>query len=455
MIKGLSGNEAERLPANPAALTRRRWRRVVGLLAPGAAVLAVHGTNLRYPLFYDDYFWLAVSDHHGWLTAVLIPGKGPSIYRPGLALWFAGMRAMFGTSALPYHLVALVFLIAAALAVRWLGLELGLGNPAATVAGALYGAFAPLALTTMWASAAGSSLAVTFAVASIALVCRPSGRRHLWAAFLLGAAILVRDATVVAPAAATFVVAARWSGRPRPALILRRTWGLWFVAGVFLTIRMYMGLLGSNSGPYAVDFFGGDVVRNLRDLMLLVSRLGLQSGIPDAIDNWVLRAWDVIAWVTVFGAVGWALRRHNYLPLAGVGWFFVSLSPVLILPNHGMAPYYLDLGAVGLALTIGSLASMARIPPAAMAVGVGVFALVNAGAVLDFQRYGFMTTIVERTEVLEHIAMTERPRAGELVVATHCPEDRVWSRDGDLFRVLQNEPDLRVRFEVIEPETCR
>jgi hypothetical protein len=105
--------------------------------------------------------------------------------------------------------------------VRWLGLELG--NIAATASGALYGAFAPLTLTTMWASAAGSSLAVALAVASIALICRPSARRQLGAAVLLAAAILVRDATVVAPALASLVLAARCRDQLGVTTVIRRT----------------------------------------------------------------------------------------------------------------------------------------------------------------------------------------------------------------------------------------
>jgi hypothetical protein len=433
----------------------------LGVLAPGAAVLAVHGTSISYPFFYDDYGWLALPDHAGWLGALMTPESGASIYRPGLGLWFAGTRAMFGISAVPFHVFALAFLIAAALAVRWLALELGIGNLAATATGALYGAFAPLAVTTIWASAAGSSLAVALAVASIALVCRPSARRQIVAAALLAAAILVRDATVVAPAVAGLVLAARSPDREGVKTALRSTWGLWVVAVAYLTMRAALVAVGGNTGPYAVNLLGGHLPSNLLDLMQHVSWLGLRSALLGEIVERdlvggvsILRAWDVVLWLSIFGAAAWALRRRYLLPLAGIAWFFVSLSPVLVLPNHPMEPYYLDMAAVGLALTVGSLCSMARLTPAVTAVAVGAFILVQVAAVQLFQHEWNNSEGVRRTEALQRIAATEQPRAGELVIVTHCPGDREWSRDGDLFRVLQNNPELRVRFEIVEPETC-
>jgi hypothetical protein len=427
------------------------WR---GALVPPAAVLIVHGTNAVYPLIFDDYFWLAVPDHPGWLRDVTTLGSGASIYRPGLALWFAAMRPLFGTSALPYHLFALGFLIAAALAVRWLGLELGFGKLAATGSGIVYGAFAPLSITTMWVSAAGSSLAVALAVASVALVCRPSARRHVLAATLLAAGILVRDATVVTPAVASVVLFARspdWTGLKTT---FQRTWMLWLVAGAFLTARMVLFAQGANSGPYEVDIFGGHVARNLLDLMQEVSWLSLRGALFDEIHPYVIRAWNVSVWLGLIGAAFWALRRRNYLALAGIGWFFIALLPVVGLPNHAMEPYYLDVAAVGLAVTVGSFIAMVRPSPAVLVSGLVAFVLVQAVAVQVFQNGWESSEIVRRAVALEQIASTERPRSGELVVATHCPRDRIWSRNGDLFRVLEDDPDLEVRFETLQPETC-
>jgi hypothetical protein len=209
---------------------------------------------------------------------------------------------------------------------------------------------------------------------------------------------------------------------------------------------------GANSGPSTVDFLGGHLATNLIDLMQHASRFGLPRNVANNIE--ILLVWDAVAWLSILGAAAWAFRRRHHLPLAGIAWFFVALSPVLVLPNHPMEGYYLDVAAVGLALTVGSIGSMIRLTPAVAAVAVGVFVLVQAVAVQVFQGYGYFGTIVKRTVVLQRIAVTERPRGDELVVATHCPLDREWSRDGDVLRVLQNNPELRVRFEIVEPETC-
>lgn len=430
--------------------------RIMVVAATGAAVLAVHGTSLGYPLFYDDYSWLALSDEDGWLVDALIPDGGASIYRPGVALWFAGMKAVFGVSALPYHLVALGFLVGAALVVRWLGLELGLGNVAATATGILYGASAPLTLTTVWASAAGSSLAVALAVGSVALVCRRGARRQLGAVVMLAAAILIRDVTVVTPALAVLVLVARSPNRRGVTAALAQTWRLWLVAAAYVALRAAFGAVGAGGGAYTIDFIGGHMMTNLTTLMMHASRFGLTDSVSEGTPaSSLLRAWDVIFWLSIFGAGIWALRRRFYLPLAGIAWFFVALAPVLVLRNHPMGTYYLDMATAGLALTLGSLISMVRLASAVTGVAVGAFVLAQAGAVQVWQVNSYFgSVVVERGRALQEIAATQRPRGGELVVATHCARDREFSRRGDLFRVLRSDPELRVRFELVQPESC-
>jgi hypothetical protein len=211
---------------------------------------------------------------------------------------------------------------------------------------------------------------------------------------------------------------------------------------------------GANSGPYEVDFFGGHVPRNVLDLMQEVSWLSLRRALFDEIHPYVIRAWDVIFWLGLIGAALWALRRRNYLPLAGIGWFFIALLPVVGLPNHEMEPYYLDVAAVGLAVTVGSFIAMVRPSPAVLVSAFIAFVLAQAVAVQVFQNGWESSEFVRRAGVLERIALTQRPLAGELVVATHCPRDRTWSRNGDLFRVLRDDSDLEVRFETLQPETC-
>src|SRR5207244_8201400 len=98
------GNAEQRqravVPDRPKETSRRLAGKlarpsVLGVVLPIATVFAVHGTNVRYRLFYDDYGWLGYSDHHGWFKDLITPGRGAAIYRPVLGLWFTGMSAVF------------------------------------------------------------------------------------------------------------------------------------------------------------------------------------------------------------------------------------------------------------------------------------------------------------------------------------------------------------------------
>ena len=410
------------------------------------AVLVVHGTNVSTRLLSDDYFWLNISNHSGWFGNLVTPGGG--IYRPVLGLWFTGMRTVFGESPLPYHLVALAFMALAALAVRWLALELGLGNVPATIAGVVYGTHAALTLTTFWVSAASSPLAAALAASSVALLCRPTARRCLAATLLLVLAIASRDAAVVTPAIATILLASRCPGWKGLAASLRTTAGLWAVSGGYFVLQALNGAFsGPKTAPYATNYFGRHVIDNALLLMNHAARFGIppRGGFEVA----ALQVWVVTFWLLLLGFSVWAARRGSLLPLAGIACFCVSLVPYVGFTNHSMQRYYLEIALIGLALTIGSLAACAR--PRAVAVLVVSFVLVQIGAVQLFHERTVWNTVIERTDSLEDLSMRTPTTNGELVIETPCGKDKEWSRNGDLFRVLRDDPGLRVRFKIVKP----
>jgi hypothetical protein len=416
------------------------------------AVVAVHGPNLRQRLFYDDYNWLSISDHHGWFTRLITPEGGAAIYRPVLGLWFSALRPVFGSDPFPYHLFALGFLCAAAVCVRWLAREIGLANTPATIAGIVYGANGALAWTTIWASAALSPLAVSFAVGSTALVCRPSARREAIAVILLIAAIATRDAMVITPAVATILLTARRPDGTGIASSLRATRLMWLASAAYVVMRAALGLFGTHNASYAIDFLRfGRVFANLEDLMKVAARFGvpLQSDVEAS----AARVWDFGLWLLLIGLSLWAARRRSWLPLAGLAWFFVALIPVLGLRNHPMQPYYLELALVGLALTVGSLVAIAKPAPAVAVVAVAVFVLMQVGIVQRIQSRDFLATIIRRTDFLEETSRHAAVTNGVLIIETPCRADKQWAYGSDLFRVLRDEPTLRVKYRFTKPRT--
>ena len=83
------------LPGDTEAFATRPSRREAwwSVLATIAAVIVVHGVDLRYRLVFDDYHWLKnpPSGLREILRALLPTTIGAGVYRPFLALWFGAI----------------------------------------------------------------------------------------------------------------------------------------------------------------------------------------------------------------------------------------------------------------------------------------------------------------------------------------------------------------------------
>jgi hypothetical protein len=144
----------------------------------------------------------------------------------------------------------------------------------------------------------------------------------------------------------------------------------------------------------------------------------------------------------------WAWARRTYLPLAGIAAYCVGLVSYLGIGNKGMAPYYVDIGLIGLAVAIGALTQTFSVRLGAVTAGVVVFVLVQIVFVHTFQSRSILRTALYRNDVMEDYSNRTPTVDGVLVVTNACPDDEKWTKNAALFRVLRNEPDLRVRFEV-------
>jgi hypothetical protein len=447
------------LPGDTEVLAVRPSRREAwwSVLATIAAVIVVHGVDLRYRLVFDDYYWLKKppSGLREILRTLLPTTTGAGVYRPFLALWFGAMKAVFGIDPLPYHVFALAAIVAAALAVRWLSLQLGLRNLPATISGIVVGTHGALAITTMWASCTQSSMMITFAAVAIATVVRPGPpgwRRQLLAALFLVAAIVCRDSAVVTPVLATILLLARPGAQIRLTSALQSTAGLWVVAVAYGSIRVVNGVFHTAANdPYRVSM-GPHVVSNTTVLMKYAAHFGVprSSGTLELI---AMTGIFIAFWLVLVGGAVWASIRHDYLPAAGLACFFVGIIPFVGLTAHGIETYYIEVGVIGLAVAIGALLDATSVRSWALVALTVMFVLVQVVAVQFVHSRHWIQTSIARTDVLEDYARRTPIHNGVLVVKEACASDRAVTRDGALFQLLLDKPDLRVRFEVLDPGT--
>ena len=452
-LSGASAS-ARSVPDEVAAGHSRRtaW---LSVLATIGAVIVVHGVDLRYRLVFDDFAWLRnPPSGFGEILRALLPTKsGTAVYRPFLTLWFGAMKTVFGIDPLPYHVFALGAIVAAALAVRWLALRLGLRNLPATISGIVVGTHGALAITTMWASCTQSSMMIAFAAVAIATVQqpRPPGwRRQALAALLLVAAIVCRDSAVVVPALATIFLLARRGSRVRLTSAMQSTAGLWLVAVGYGSVRVVNGHHHpAPDDPYRLSV-GRHVVSNTYSLMTYAGRFGVaRSGAKSELI--VMTAIVLTFWLGLIGGAVWAWLRHDHLPAAGLACFFVGIVPFVGLTAHAIETYYIEVGVIGLAIAIGALLDVTPLRPWVLIGFAVVFVLVQVVAVQFVHSRHWIRTSIARTDVLEDYARRTPIHDGILIVEEACASDRVLTRDGAMFQLLLDKPDLRVRFDVLEP----
>jgi hypothetical protein len=431
---------------DPGARSRGSWWCITATIA---AVVLVHGRNLGADLVLDDYGWL--ERRPSSVVAVVDtfrPPSGAGIYRPLLKLWFGAMSALFGsTNPLPYHVFAVLIAVVAALAVRWMCLELGITMPAATAAGIFMGTHGSLVITTRWVSAMPSMAMAACAATAIALVQRPGRRRHVVAAAFLVVAILWRDSAVVVPALTVILLVARPGYRVRDAL--SATVELWVVALTYGILRLADGALGGGSDAYRSEL-GWHMLDNLATILRDTARLGItrRAGTGEAV---VFAGLLVLFWGVVVGGSLWAATRRRYLPLAGLLGYLVGLAPFVGLVHHAMETYYIEVGILGLAVTIGALVDAASLRTTVLIGMTAAFVVVQmVAADLVVERH-WIHAVAARTSILVDYAHEAEISRRTLIVEEACADDRAITVDGALFRVVLDRPDLRVRFHVLAP----
>ncbi|HVP15726.1 MAG TPA: hypothetical protein VMS88_09300, partial [Terriglobales bacterium] len=332
-----------------------------------AAAFWLQRAALRAPFFADDFLFLDQVRNHSLGAALASPDPIGNFVRPvGRQLDFWLLSRLGGESPLPFHVVNLALFLVALALLFVIARRLAGAAAAAIAAGFValhYAADVPL----LWASGSQDLLALTCALAALALFL---GGRRWPAAVALLAGMLSKETVLFTPVVAA--LAARRRGEPWRATLARAgplalAPALWAVLWLALAIarpgvRQAVGW--SAAGLAAAFVHLAQVALGIEwraggELRFLNSLPGL---IPTLL---VLAAVAIATW----NAPAVREDRSRAIPPAmlGLAWAALGALPIAAVSSVWSAYYYL-FALCGLGLAIG--AWLARSPAAAFALVV-------------------------------------------------------------------------------------
>jgi hypothetical protein len=245
--------------------------------------------------------------------------------------FFLLLFKLYGLDALPYHALVMGTQFANVLLVAWIARKLGGSRLAACATPVLWVANAAMVVPLAWASDYNQILCAFFLLAAFALYL--SG--HYWlqfAVFVLGFGAL--EINIVYPA-----ILLTW------LLLNRKDWKpsvpLFAVSLAYYLVHRHFSP-PSPDGPYAL-YFDASIFRTF-------GQYWKQSWVPLAwYQNPRHHVW--LGWVAITvlsGAVAASLLRAGRAAWFFLGWFLITLAPILPLRDH-VSFYYLAMPALGLA----------------------------------------------------------------------------------------------------------
>lgn len=330
---------------------------------------------LHVPYWQDDYYFLLDAQQarlsgEPWYVA-FFPAEKTNFWRPlGMETYWRFVEGVLGGHAQAAHVVNILLLIAAALAVGWLATALvKLKFPYSDVGATfcfttlLYGVHAAHFLPAAWASAANNSIAMIFSALALRywlVVSTGSGRQPIYAVpplavcFIL--ALLSRDIAFVLPALGLLMTLwLRPGNKPTTT-----TWA----AGV-LCVGIAVGwLLLRNHFTYASDpayelKIGYNLLRNTGALALFAFNVPFEAL---RFFFFVEPSWKIVAW----GMLSFALQAAAFVlllhaareRLKGKGLFVLAAffaagcGPAFFF-SVNCYPYYTTLGLIAYAILAG------------------------------------------------------------------------------------------------------
>ena len=321
-------------------------------LVPIVFLFWLFADGLRTWFAADDFAWLSlihlVHNFHDVISVLFSPAAQGTIRPWSERGFFLLFESLFGLDSLPFRICAFVTMAANLTLVAWITRRIT-GSPAAgAFAAMLWTANTALVTVLSWSSSYNEALCSLFLLGALALFILyvETGRARFWwwqvVVFTLGFGAL--EINVVYPAlAAAYVL-----------FIAPKELRRWLLVGLaplfclsiayFLIHRAAVAL--PNSGPYAVHLDG----RMLRTLAAywkwsLVPQTWKDFGHSRRSERSIF--WIMTGALVAFAAKQLVRRRAEVIFFAS--WFFITIAPVLPLPDH-RTDYYLTIPLIGLAM---------------------------------------------------------------------------------------------------------
>lgn len=323
---------------------------------PPLFCLALYSYGLRAWYQQDDFVWLAqryqIGNFQDFLRAVFAPSVHGTFRPLSERLFLLVCGWAFGTDALPAHLCVFLTQIGNLALISSIARRISGSRVAGFVAPILWTANGALSFPMAWASAymqilCGFAILLAF---HFFLLYIETGKRHWyalqWLVFLTGFGVM--ESMIVYPAIATAYA----------LLVARKHWrvALPLFGASFLFLALHSAFVPKQStGAYSVHLDAA-----------IVATLGTYwRGVLVPWDwanfhpswLWLERPLRLVFTAAALGYAALSGWRKRMLPLFGLAWFCILLSPVLPLKDH-ISYYYLTLPAIGIGL-IGAFAAAA------------------------------------------------------------------------------------------------
>jgi hypothetical protein len=454
------------LTSEPAFRTSRLLR-LIYWTAPSLLCLVLYWFGLRAWFQKDDFAWLAlhlrVHDLSGFLSALFEPMAQGTIRPWSERLYFLAGWWLLGMEAPPFRAVAFVTMFANLMLLTSITRRITGSALAGVAAPVLWIVNSNLYTPMAWSSAYNQILCAFFLLS--ALLCwirytETGERRFLvaqWIAFVLGFGAL--EINVVYPALAALYALCR-----APAY-LRRTLPMFVVSAAYAVLHLAVAP-AQVSDTYRM-YFDASLVDSLRRYITWsfgADRFATFRRLP----VWPFYAAEALVGIGLAAFAVAVIRRRDRLPFFCIGWFLLTLAPVLPLKNH-VSDYYLTIPVVGLAILGGwAVASAHGRNRLVAAILVMAYILPSAWMARGMTR-GFYDISRRCAKLVRSVAYAQKLHPDSILVVSGIDTDLFWQcwRDrpfaplslqhvylvaGSEQRIRQLLPEPRVAQYVL-PET--
>ena len=348
--------------------------------ALAAFAFAVYANTLRNGFVYDD---LAQIVANPWLQAwsflpeILANHPGgfnpdflPLYYRPWMNLSFLATRQVLGPDPWGFHLVNVLWHVAAVVLAYAASVELvrrldaGLPGWCPAAAAAIFAVHPAGSEAVAWNCGVTDLTVTVFGLATVVLYLRD---RRLAAAIAFASALLAKETAVVLPVFLAVVEGISPRREPRP---LRRLLPFAVVLLAYLPVRLW-ALGGLAPGRESFPTGGAPWLVTAAELLARyvvklawphpLNALSALEAVPSIVS---IRAALALAAVLAFAVIVYAARRRPLL-VAAATLVVLPLLPVLVVRPAGSAIFadrYLYLPALGFGLALAALAGRAPAP---------------------------------------------------------------------------------------------